>query len=83
MFFNLSSMAGLLAKFRIDYSDVIVIPDVTKKAKEETKAEFMTMIEKCNIPDSEILAQREKTNRHLRLAELLRDNSFRSDMVVM
>merc|ERR1719391_1790769 len=26
------NMASLLAKFRIDYSDVIVIPDVTKKA---------------------------------------------------
>ncbi|XP_059080861.1 bumetanide-sensitive sodium-(potassium)-chloride cotransporter-like isoform X2 [Tigriopus californicus] len=77
------NMAGLLAKFRIDYSDVIVVPDVTKKANEETKAEFMAMIENCNIPDSEILAQREKTNRHLRLAELLRDNSLRSDMVVM
>jgi hypothetical protein len=30
-------MASLLAKFRIDYHDVTVIPDVTKKAKDETK----------------------------------------------
>ena len=34
------SMAALLAKFRIDYADVTVIPDVTKKAKDETKQEF-------------------------------------------
>ena len=33
-------MASLLAKFRIDYSDVTVIPDVTKKAGDAVKAEF-------------------------------------------
>ena len=33
-------MAQLLAKFRIDFSDVIIIPDVTKKADPATKAEF-------------------------------------------
>ena len=35
-------MASLLAKFRIDYSDVIVIPDVTKKAGEDITTEFKT-----------------------------------------
>merc|ERR1712079_732570 len=34
------AMAQLLAKFRIDFSDVIIIPDVTKKADPATKAEF-------------------------------------------
>jgi solute carrier family 12 sodium/potassium/chloride transporter 2 len=29
------------------------------------------------------LANKEKTNRHLRLAELLRDNSANSEMVIM
>ncbi len=33
-------MASLLAKFRIDFSDVTVIPDVTKKAMDKTKQEF-------------------------------------------
>ena len=33
-------MASLLSKFRIDFSDVTVIPDVTKKAKDETREEF-------------------------------------------
>ncbi len=33
-------MASLLAKFRIDYSDVNVIPDVTKKASPETRQEY-------------------------------------------
>ena len=59
-------MAALLAKFRIDFSDVIVIPDVTKKAKQATKEEFEGMIEQCAepIPEEELLAQKEKTNRN-------------------
>lgn len=80
------NMAALLAKFRIDYSDVTVIPDVTKKAKEETKNEFKDMLAKAPngaIPDNELLAQKEKTNRHLRLAELLREHSYDAEMIVM
>ena len=42
-------MASLLAKFRIDYSDVIVIPDVTKKAGQEIKTKFKTIIDKINV----------------------------------
>lgn len=38
-------MANLLAKFRIDYSDVIVIPDVAKKAAESSRMEFDQMVE--------------------------------------
>lgn len=40
-----SSMANLLSKFRIDYSDVIVIPDVAKKAAESSRMEFDQMVE--------------------------------------
>ena len=39
------SMAALLAKFRIDFSDVVVIPDVTKRAKDETRTEFNSIID--------------------------------------
>ena len=76
-------MASLLAKFRIDYSDVIVIPDVTKKAGEEIKAEFKTIVEKVNIEEEELQAHKEKTNRNLRLSELLREHSTDSEMVIM
>jgi len=76
-------MATMLAKFRIDYSDVNVIPDVTKKADASVKAEFDKLVEGCNIDPAELQAEREKTNRHLRLAELLRQYSSDSEMVVM
>ena len=79
------NMAALLAKFRIDYSDVIVIPDVTKKAKEETKKEFLDILSESSVavPDAELQSQKERTNRHLRLAELLRDHSLGSEAVIM
>lgn len=37
-------MASLLAKFRIDYSDLKVIPDITKKPQEASKAFFDNLI---------------------------------------
>nr|AMO44056.1 Na+/K+/2Cl- cotransporter protein [Penaeus japonicus] len=92
------SMANLLAKFRIDYSDVIVIPDVAKKAAESSRMEFDQLIEdfkaKSNveidkeneglwISEAELLGQREKTNRHVRLRELLLENSREASLVVM
>ncbi|XP_071543225.1 bumetanide-sensitive sodium-(potassium)-chloride cotransporter-like isoform X2 [Panulirus ornatus] len=92
------SMANLLSKFRIDYSDVIVIPDVAKKAAESSRMEFDQLIEdfkaKSNeeinkgnegilISEAELLGQREKTNRHIRLRELLLENSRDASLVVM
>jgi len=85
------NMAALLAKFRIECSDVIVVPDVGKRAQEETKTEFKAMIEKFKttdssspgITDAELASNKEKTNRHLRLRELLQHHSKGANMVVM
>ena len=79
------NMAALLAKFRIDFSDVVIIPDVTKKAKEETKAEFKDILDKsrAKVADTELITNKEKTNRHLRLAELLREHSSDAEMIMM
>ena len=87
-----SSMAALLAKFRIDYSDVIVIPDITKKAQDATKKEFEALIapfkdddapEGTAITSAELVALREKTNRHLRIRELLQQHSKESTFIAM
>ena len=43
------NMAALLSKFRIDYSDVTVIPDVQKSPRKETKEKFNEMISKFRI----------------------------------
>lgn len=80
------SMATLLSKLRIEFSDIIVIPDINKKAEETTKNEFEDLIEPLmykTIFDSELIPLREKTNRHLRLRELLLQYSKDSALIVM
>lgn len=90
-------MAALIAKFRIDYSDVIVIEDVHKPAEKSTRAEFDQLIEQfrvgdssnetadeeCSISESELLANKDKTNRQLRLHELVQQHSKQAALVIM
>ncbi|XP_065334078.1 bumetanide-sensitive sodium-(potassium)-chloride cotransporter isoform X1 [Cloeon dipterum] len=88
------SMASLLSKFRIDYSDLKIIPNITKKPQESTKKLFDEFIkdftkdkdgveDSAPISESELLAMKDKTNRHLRLRELLLENSNEANLVVM
>merc|ERR1712106_465329 len=77
------NLASMLSRFRIEYSDVTAVPDVTKKADPATKAEFDAMIEGAGIQEEELQSEREKTNRHLRLTEMLRQYSKESEMIVM
>lgn len=42
--FEQRSMASLLSKFRIDYSDLILLPDIIKKPEESTMAFFEDLI---------------------------------------
>lgn len=53
--FEQRSMASLLAKFRIDYSALKLLPDITKKPKEETNKYFEDLIKefKSDNPDEE------------------------------
>lgn len=94
---ELSSMASLLAKFRIDYSDLVLISDITRKADDTTYLYFKDLIRKFSckerdsedpfdsiiIDDNELLSVKDKTNRYLRLRETLIENSMCSDMIVM
>lgn len=41
---EMSSMASLLAKFRIDYSDLELISDITRKADDSTYKYFNDLI---------------------------------------
>ena len=43
--FDVYRLASLLSKFRIKYSDLIVITDVMKKADEKTKIFFNDLVQ--------------------------------------
>lgn len=47
------NMAALLSKFRIDYSDVIIVTDIMKPPTETSKAEFDSLISKFMVDESE------------------------------
>jgi len=85
-------MAAMLSKFRIDYSDVIVITDITKKPQQSTREYFNSMTKKFvetdgntepRISEGELLALRDKSNRHMRLREQLLVHSKSSNFIVM
>merc|ERR1719347_761156 len=77
------NMASMLTRFRIEFADVTAVPGVTQKANPATKAEFDEMIAGVGIDESELQKEREKTNRHLRLAEMLRQYSKEAELIIM
>uniref|UniRef100_A0A8R1TWW0 SLC12 domain-containing protein n=1 Tax=Onchocerca volvulus TaxID=6282 RepID=A0A8R1TWW0_ONCVO len=87
------SMAALLTKFRIDFSDVSVIPDLGRKPNSQTIEAFTELIKPFICEDdnvrpgmitrSELEAQKHRTNRHLRCSELLHELSYKSDLIVL
>uniref|UniRef100_A0A7I4YS88 AA_permease domain-containing protein n=1 Tax=Haemonchus contortus TaxID=6289 RepID=A0A7I4YS88_HAECO len=88
------SMAALLSKFRINFSDVSVISDIGRKPRPETMMVWESMIapfihdDERDCPNgmttkTELEALKQKTCRQLRTAELLHDHSMDADLVVI
>lgn len=105
-------MAVLLSKFRIDYSDLVIISDFNEAPKTKTRKWFDNLIRPLLRPDEngiiltiskeincinnetfsfkgdriteeELEEFQYKTDRHLRLRDLLLDHSSDSNLVVM
>lgn len=77
------NMSNLLEKFRIPCTDVIIIPDVTTEAREDTYSRFEEISTRASTPTHQLLEHKERSNRYLRLAEILQEQSADSQMVVM
>uniref|UniRef100_A0A158PAY2 AA_permease domain-containing protein n=1 Tax=Angiostrongylus cantonensis TaxID=6313 RepID=A0A158PAY2_ANGCA len=88
------SMAALLSKFRINFSDVSVISDIGRIPRPDTLMRWEKLIapfvnaNDCEVVTgttsrSELDSQRQKTYRQLRASELLREHSAESDLVVI
>ncbi|KAK0098684.1 hypothetical protein PV326_005095 [Microctonus aethiopoides] len=87
-------MAEIMAKVRIKYTSLKMVDDISMEPKQETREFFDKLImdlqknntngnSDCIIMDSELQTLREKTNRQLRIRELLLENSSRSTLVIM
>ncbi|KAJ0174949.1 hypothetical protein K1T71_009090 [Dendrolimus kikuchii] len=79
------NMASLLSKFRIDYSALKMVADITKRPKDSTLAYFDKLIapfktsddnsDPSGITEADLLAAKDRTHRHLRLRELISSQS--------
>uniref|UniRef100_A0A8D0L9S1 Solute carrier family 12 member 2 n=1 Tax=Sphenodon punctatus TaxID=8508 RepID=A0A8D0L9S1_SPHPU len=98
------AMATLLSKFRIAFSDIMVLGDINTKPKKENIAAFEEMVEPFRlheddkeqdisdkmkedepwrITDNELELYKTKTNRQIRLNELLKEHSSTANLIVM
>ncbi|KAJ6643632.1 Bumetanide-sensitive sodium-(potassium)-chloride cotransporter [Pseudolycoriella hygida] len=85
------SMASLLTKLRIPYSSVTIINDINNQPKQQTIDFHKNLLtpfrdrvsSKWFVSDTELLMQQTRTNRQLRLRELLSEHSNESSLVVM
>ncbi|XP_065355203.1 bumetanide-sensitive sodium-(potassium)-chloride cotransporter [Calliphora vicina] len=86
------NMASLLTKFRIKYSKLIMLKGVTDRPKEATLMQHKQLIdsysynarsEEAAISTSELQEMEEKTNRQLRIHELVVEHSSEAALIVM
>ncbi|XP_047029435.1 bumetanide-sensitive sodium-(potassium)-chloride cotransporter-like [Helicoverpa zea] len=84
-------MSSLLKKFRIDYTQLTMVTGLADKPAASTWTLFNNMIknhrtvsdDETLISDEEAVRLYDKTSKHLRLRELLIENSFGADFIVM
>lgn len=87
------NMASLLAKFRIEYESLTMINDIMESPQASTREFFLDLLKgfrenesKDGVPfvtNEELENLKEKTDRQLRLRELLQKHSKDSTLVVM
>ncbi|KAJ8303922.1 hypothetical protein KUTeg_017505 [Tegillarca granosa] len=91
-------MATLLSKFRIECSEMIILPDIGKSPKEESMKDFDKLLEglmldeekgetkedhPLKITEEEKELLKDKTKRNVRLKELLNEHSKDASLIVM
>jgi hypothetical protein len=84
------SMASLLTKFRINYSDLHVLPGLNKSPNEYETEKFDQILQTlnqnndtCRINESDLEVNRDKIKRGLKLHEYLLEYSSKSTLIVM
>lgn len=84
-------MATLLKKLRLDYSSLHMLSGITNPPKEGTTKFHSKILSglnegenaQCFVSDEERSRMQDKTNRQLRLREMLREHSKKANLIVM
>ncbi|KDR10319.1 Bumetanide-sensitive sodium-(potassium)-chloride cotransporter, partial [Zootermopsis nevadensis] len=87
------NMASLLSKFRIHYHSLKMVAGITEKPQDQTVTFFNSLLEgfceedgadpEVCVSKVELAALQQKTDRQLRLRELLLENSHDARLIVM
>ncbi|CAD5221629.1 unnamed protein product [Bursaphelenchus okinawaensis] len=82
-------MMILMKKFRLKFKDIIVLSDVGMKPQHSTLHDYNVELkdfrgeERGMITDIEWKCHEKKTNKHLRISEVLQEHSKNADLVVL
>lgn len=84
-------MANLLSKLRIDYASLTMLQGITEKPKNATVEMHKELINRFRegqresgfIAETELKTLEEKTNRQLRLREMLLEHSSQANLIIM
>lgn len=84
-------MANLLSKLRIDYSSLTMLQGITDRPKAETIKMHQDLLngffegqnENNSVTMTEFKQLEDKTYRHLRLREMLKQHSSQASLIVM
>ncbi|XP_053405813.1 solute carrier family 12 member 1-like isoform X2 [Mercenaria mercenaria] len=89
-------MASLLAKFRIEYSELTVVTELNKKPQLTTYREFESLVHQWRvkpgefqedypwkIADTDLIEHKQKTYKNLRIREKLLEHSKDASLIVM
>jgi solute carrier family 12 sodium/potassium/chloride transporter 2 len=88
------NLSALLNKFRIESSDIIIISDLQNKPSSDGVDKFNELVspflvdtaEKtrlCDISEEDIENFKKKTNRQIRINEIIKKHSSKSDLIVV
>lgn len=88
---NFLSMVTLLKKLRLDYSSLHMLSGITNLPKEGTTKFHSKILSgfhegenaQCFVSEEERSRMQDKTNRQLRLREMLREHSKTANLIVM
>ncbi|XP_025078245.1 solute carrier family 12 member 3-like [Pomacea canaliculata] len=90
------SMAALLRKFRIDYSEITVVPDIKRRPTRSSCKEFANLVKQWRlkkgesqteypwkISDSDLATRKEKIFMELKIREKLLEHSMAASLIVV
>lgn len=77
---NQLKMASLLKKFRIDFSGIVEVRGINRRPSEKSIKNFLKLPLKEELKNSNL---DKKTLRHIRIGELLREESLDAQLIVM